>query len=116
MERAVSWAVLGFAVSSISGCGTIGTCCSSDPGEFLRPYSGMRLDDQLLKSSAEKVQTAKNHEPGSIYIPIFDYLQVIRSACDLPLCAVADTAILPITIPYTLSRKRGKESSITDGQ
>jgi uncharacterized protein YceK len=84
-------------VAATSGCGTIGSYCSPDPEEGIQPYGGVALEAKTLKDSANRLGEGKPF--------VFDRLQVVRAACDLPLCAAADTVLLPFTIPIFLNNR-----------
>ena len=84
------------ALAWTAGCGTVSNCFSIDDKDRFSPYGGVTLDAKQLKISADRLAENKPF--------VFDRLQVVTSACDIPLCAVADTLLLPVTVTYSLGR------------
>jgi hypothetical protein len=96
MSHRYTTALVFCAITCTGGCGTLSNWCDHDPNKRLAPYGGVTTETALLKASADRLAESKPF--------VFDRIQVIRSACDIPLCAVADTVALPVTIPYSIGR------------
>jgi uncharacterized protein YceK len=84
----------GCAICAVSGCGTFGSCLQDNPDGFLRPYGGVETDLKIMKVDVTGVA------PG-LMMPLWP-IQFAVCACDLPLSAALDTAMLPITLPYSI--------------
>lgn len=88
-KRAVVAALVALA---LSGCGTVYDNCRMSPwGETCRVYGGVRADAEQIKVSSARVAE------GSA----FDIVQVGTNLLDMPLSALADTLLLPMTIPHS---------------
>ena len=79
-------------IPAVSGCGTI-VDCSMRHSDGPRIYGGARLYFEGFTIGEE-----------AYWWP----LTVLMYLVDLPLSAVADTVILPFTVPYVLSRSPEK--------
>jgi uncharacterized protein YceK len=99
MKRVVVCAML--ATSALSGCGTLGSCTNEKKEEYLRPYGGVTADLRIMKDDI--AEYGEELYPGLPVRP-FAPLEIAICACDLPLSAVADTVMLPITIPCSIGR------------
>jgi uncharacterized protein YceK len=79
------------AVCALTGCGTIVNCCPDNPEGCLRPYGGVAMDMHAIAWNS------------SGRAPSCSCVQSAVCLVDLPLSAVGDTILLPITIGVTLS-------------
>ena len=85
-----------------SGCATLDTTLDPEGPENLI-YSGTRqylVDPSFSNSLADYFGF---DEVGGVYM-------VVKTIVDLPLSFVADTLILPITIPVTLHREQSADA------
>lgn len=104
MSRFIFPAFAILVTTAISGCGTMGnmwSCCVGGPH---RIYGGVMLDAEAASESGSKALETKGleslgHVAGA----------VCYGAIDLPLSAIADTLMLPITIRWEIERRSEKE-------
>lgn len=92
MAKTASMALLAAVV--LSGCGTMFDTCRMSPyGETCRMYGGVRAD-------AEEAQNCLNRAFGPRPdARVWDVLRAGGLAVDMPFSAVADTLLLPVTMP-----------------
>jgi uncharacterized protein YceK len=89
MARVAGYAILAACVVWLGGCGTVYDTCRMSPwGETFRVYGGVRQDAEQAGVCAARVSG------GSVS----DLVQMGGVLLDLPLSAVADTLLLPITL------------------
>jgi uncharacterized protein YceK len=94
-------------VVGLSGCGTVYDTCRMSPwGQTFRVYGGVRQDAQEVRDC-----TARACGP----LPdarCWDIVRAGMAAADVPLSAVADTLLLPVTIPHS-REAAGREGGAT---
>ena len=90
MKRGMICAMLAaWAISAVSGCGTLQSCTNEKRDEYLLAYGGLATDVRTIR---EGIARSQELAPGirGAFVP----LEIAVSACDLPLSAVADTVII----------------------
>lgn len=92
--------------SILSGCATI--IAIQDAGEPDVPivYGGVQMDWVLV--------TANFREGGSVHMGDLPWVLVAAATIDLPLSAVADTLLLPLTIPLSLQAESDSEDPASE--
>ena len=93
MRRRLLW--LCAALALLPGCGTINSYASGCGG----PWSGVRQDGDLLGTLGAEMQAAREFRFGADgwFADTWDSVLV---ALDLPLSAVADTLIAPVSLVH----------------
>jgi uncharacterized protein YceK len=100
--------VLGLTCAA-SGCGTLhnvglgGCCCGGGRAERLKVYGGVRHDLTAAGESAAEVVAGVDPLPRRVGMMA---LQGVVTVVDLPLSAVADTLLLPVTVRAAVARQQ----------
>jgi uncharacterized protein YceK len=94
------------ALTTLGGCATAGSMAGNQPGSKI--YAGTRLD-------ATMVSEALSYDSEAAKTPGVEGPVLAWSACcgmaDLPLSFIADTVMLPVTVPLELSKSRDPQPS-----
>jgi uncharacterized protein YceK len=79
-----------------SGCGTVYDTCRMSPwGQTFRVYGGVKQDAQEVSECTARAFGGGPDARG------WDLVQACLAVADVPFSAVADTLLLPVTIPHS---------------
>jgi uncharacterized protein YceK len=88
---AVIWTV------SVAGCGTISDHLIDGPVRYVpKPYGGVREDVQSIATTAKSITTGD--VPPLNPKALIEEVGAVLAIADLPLSAIGDTVLLPITL------------------
>lgn len=103
--------------AALTGCGTVVNCVSNDRPAAREIYGGVKQDAQ--NGSRHLAEAFSGPAPCFSQMPkppniAQDFVaKSVSAGCgvgmlaiDLPVCAVADTLTLPLTVPATLMKKK----------
>lgn len=94
LRRLISLATMMPVFLAMTGCGTFNYNFAHLGGPGPMPYGGVRDDLDSLKDSGKDSGKANKSAEDSVEMVLYD----IGYALDLPLSAIADTILLPITL------------------
>ena len=104
MKAAVPLLLL-LGCAALSGCGTLQCCCNDDP-EAWPPYGGVALDVKEIEDTVPRMRLERDGQPPKVtYFGPPAWVTVAANACDVPLSAVADTLLLPVTVSYLVANR-----------
>ena len=111
MNARILAVILGFcALITVPGCGTVGNHIpfGSNWPELNRVYGGVRFD---LQAAAEEIQ--KTRDKNDHQLPLLILVGTPFLLVDVPLCAVADTILLPWDLARSISLHKGNSEDLS---